>query len=92
MEQKKGFFNRVGTNLLGMMRDKQTPRRDKFLMVAGILYFISPIDLIPEGLLTVFGYTDDLAVLIGTFSLIRKNYKRYVERRHSTIIDVTDYE
>lgn len=83
-----GFFS----NLIGMMKDKETPFRDKALIIGGIVYIISPIDLIPEGILLFLGYGDDLAVLLGTIGLIRKNYKRYMERQRSSVIDVTNYE
>lgn len=76
-------------NFFGMMRDRATPCRDKILIVIGLVYLLSPIDLIPEAVLTVLGLTDDLAVLIGTISLIRNNYKRYVNRQN-VILDVTD--
>lgn len=76
-------------NFFGMMRDRAIPRRDKILIVIGLVYLLSPIDLIPEAVLTVLGLTDDLAVLIGTVFLIRNNYKRYVNRQN-VILDVTD--
>lgn len=85
MQRTKGFFNRIAANFFGMMRDKQTPLRDRILIVLGIVYIISPIDLIPEGLFAILGYGDDLAVLAGTFALVRKNYKQYVERQMQVI-------
>lgn len=95
MRQKENFFIRTVKNFLGnffgMMRDHETPRRDKILIVLGLVYFLSPIDLIPEAVFSVFGLTDDLAVLWGTVSLIRKQYKRYVNR-NQVILDVTDYK
>ncbi|MFD2169694.1 YkvA family protein [Tumebacillus lipolyticus] len=70
-----GFFE----NVVGMFKDKQTPVRDKLLIAGGVVYIISPIDLIPDFLLLV-GYVDDFACLIGTVTLFYKTYNRYVRR------------
>lgn len=43
------------------MRDKGVPLRKKIIIVAGILYLISPIDLIPEPIL-LFGAVDDIVL------------------------------
>lgn len=75
MSQKPSFLQ----NVKGMFLDKETPIRDKWLIVGGILYILSPIDLIPDFIL-LLGYTDDLAVAIGTFTLFRKSYNAYVKR------------
>ncbi|ASS74296.1 hypothetical protein CIG75_04380 [Tumebacillus algifaecis] len=72
---KPGFFQ----NVVGMFKDPHTPRRDKLLIAGGIVYIISPIDLIPDFLFLV-GYADDLACLVGTASLFYKTYNRYVKR------------
>jgi uncharacterized membrane protein YkvA (DUF1232 family) len=43
------------------LKDKTVPLRKKFLIVIGILYFLWPIDLIPNPIL-LFGIIDDLVV------------------------------
>jgi uncharacterized membrane protein YkvA (DUF1232 family) len=73
--KKPTFFQ----NVVGMFQDKRTPLRDKLLIIGGVLYLLSPIDLVPD-LLALLGYTDDLAVLIGTFRLFRRTYNEYVRR------------
>jgi uncharacterized membrane protein YkvA (DUF1232 family) len=42
--------------------DKDVPTGKKVKLVAGIAYFISPIDLLPEGLIGPIGYLDDIAL------------------------------
>ncbi|NNG25881.1 MAG: DUF1232 domain-containing protein [Ignavibacteriaceae bacterium] len=42
--------------------DKEVSSGKKVKLVAAIAYFISPIDLIPEGLVGPIGYLDDIAV------------------------------
>ncbi|MGB8953840.1 MAG: YkvA family protein [Tumebacillaceae bacterium] len=75
MADKPGFVK----NVVAMFKDRGTPLRDKALMIGGVAYFVSPIDLIPD-FIALLGYTDDLGVLIGTGMLFSKSYKRYVNR------------
>lgn len=43
------------------LRDKTVPKRKKLIIVLGILYFLTPIDLIPAPVL-IFGFMDDLVL------------------------------
>lgn len=43
------------------MKDKSVPKRKKLIIILGILYFLSPIDLIPAPIL-IFGIVDDLLI------------------------------
>ena len=51
-----------------------------FLMVglALLIYLVSPIDLIPEGLFGIFGLADDLFVLVCTVVYATGVYRAYV--------------
>lgn len=46
----------------GLMRDGRVSVLDRGLLVAAVLYVLSPLDLIPD-VLGVFGLTDDLFLL-----------------------------
>lgn len=72
---KPSFFQ----NVVGMFKDKHTPLRDKLLIAGGTVYILSPVDLIPD-LIMLLGYTDDLAVLIGTYRVFRRAYNAYMRR------------
>ena len=48
--------------LCKLMFDSRVPGREKKKVAAAIAYFISPIDLIPEGLVGPAGYIDDVAL------------------------------
>jgi uncharacterized membrane protein YkvA (DUF1232 family) len=48
--------------LLQSIKSPKTPLRAKAVCVGALLYFISPIDLIPDNI-PVLGYLDDIAVL-----------------------------
>jgi len=43
--------------------DKRAPKLPKILLVAAIIYFVSPLDFIPDIAIPGLGYLDDLAVL-----------------------------
>ena len=49
--------------------DSRTPLRGKGTLLAALVYFIMPADIIPDFLLGL-GFTDDMTVLITAMSLI----------------------
>ncbi len=48
--------------LCKLTADSNIPSNKKLKLVAGIAYFISPVDLLPEMFLGPIGYLDDIAV------------------------------
>lgn len=48
--------------MVQLTRDKRVPRIQKAKLGGAILYFLSPIDLLPEAILGPIGYLDDVAV------------------------------
>ncbi|MCQ2011164.1 DUF1232 domain-containing protein [Sporolactobacillus sp. STSJ-5] len=46
-----------------MAKSPNVPAKDKAMIIAGLAYFILPIDVVPD-FIPVAGYSDDLAVLI----------------------------
>jgi uncharacterized membrane protein YkvA (DUF1232 family) len=47
-------------------------------MVAGLIYIISPIDLVPEAFLLVFGLADDAVVAVIIAKLILNETERFL--------------
>ena len=45
-----------------LLFDKEVSSKDKTILAAVIAYFVSPIDLIPEAIMGMFGYMDDIAL------------------------------
>ena len=50
--------------------DRATPVRAKGILVGALAYFILPVDAVPD-LLLGLGFTDDLAVLLAAFNVVR---------------------
>ena len=60
--------------------DDDTPMWARATIVGALLYFISPIDAIPD-FIPGLGYTDDLAVLIGALGVVAAHIKREHKER-----------
>ncbi len=75
-------YARVAT---AMARDPRVPSASKAMMVAGGLYLVSPIDLVP-GFIPVAGQLDDLyVVLLGLQQAIRTSPADVVEQHFTTV-------
>lgn len=48
--------------LVKLTGDSRVPAAEKAKLVAAIAYFISPLDLMPEGLMGPAGYADDIVI------------------------------
>ena len=46
-----------------LLHDKDVPLHHKAYVIGALGYFILPFDLIPESILPVIGFTDDVAVM-----------------------------
>ncbi|HFC8465722.1 TPA: YkvA family protein [Neisseria subflava] len=55
-----------------LWESEHTPKRAKMIIVGTLVYFLSPIDSIPD-LLIPFGFSDDIAVIALVYSQM-KNY------------------
>lgn len=63
---------RVAREVVDFLRDRDVSRRDKAIVLGGLLYFVFPLDLVPD-LLLPFGYADD-AVVLGAVTLVAKRF------------------
>ena len=50
-----------------LWESEHTPKRAKMIIVGALVYFLSPIDSIPD-LLIPFGFSDDIAVIALVYS------------------------
>lgn len=53
-----------------MLQDDKVSLQHKAYIVGALGYFILPIDLIPDGILPVIGFTDDIAVMTLILKLV----------------------
>jgi len=59
--------------------DPATPRRVKAILLGALVYFITPVDLIPD-IIAGLGFTDDAAVFWAAFNSVRNHVQpRHVE-------------
>ncbi|HDS09939.1 MAG TPA: DUF1232 domain-containing protein [Firmicutes bacterium] len=50
-----------------LFRDKRIPSKLKLMLIGSLIYFISPLDLIPEMFIWFIGYIDDGFLLVLAF-------------------------
>ncbi|MEO5976233.1 MAG: YkvA family protein [Chryseolinea sp.] len=60
---------------LGHYRD--VPWRAMLALLAAVIYFLNPLDLIPD-IIPVFGLTDDFAVLIWVYNAVGEEIEKFL--------------
>nr|WP_314495061.1 DUF1232 domain-containing protein [uncultured Chryseobacterium sp.] len=88
----KGFVKKIPDifRMVRMWKRGEYPMRsiDIILPLLGLLYVISPIDLLPEVAIPVLGVMDDIAVLSLTIPKLLKEVDKFLlweaERKYST--------
>jgi uncharacterized membrane protein YkvA (DUF1232 family) len=68
--------------LCKLTADSEIPSNKKIKLVAGIAYFISPIDLLPEAFLGPIGYLDDIAVAAFILNDLLNEVDPQIVRKH----------
>ncbi len=81
-EGKMAEVRREGLLLWKLAKDTVTGRyrglkkRNLFLIVAGLMYLVNPMDIVPDFIFAV-GFADDVAVLMYVFKKLDKEIKAY---------------
>ncbi len=73
---KKISFAKDVVALYNYMKDKYVPWYRKTIVVGALIYFISPIDTIPD-LTPLVGYLDDLGVITAVIKFLGNEIKAY---------------
>jgi len=71
--------------LYAFMRDPRAPTQGKVVAIGALLYFILPVDLIPD-VLPIIGFVDDAAVIAGAVSFLNTQlagYRRAERKRNA---------
>ena len=66
-------------------RYQQIQWKSILLIIAAIIYFISPIDLLPD-LLPITGLTDDLGVLLWVYNTVNTEIEKFLTWEKSTLV------
>ncbi|MCD8268852.1 MAG: DUF1232 domain-containing protein [Parabacteroides sp.] len=64
-----------------MLQDNSVSLQHKAYIVGALGYFILPIDLIPDGILPVIGFTDDIAVMTLVLRLVKDSITPEIKAR-----------
>jgi uncharacterized membrane protein YkvA (DUF1232 family) len=81
---KKISFAKDILALVNYMRDSYVPWYRKTIVVAALIYFISPIDAVPD-LTPFFGYLDDLGVITALLKYLGSELTPYYSRDYRII-------
>lgn len=68
--------------LIKAMLDSRIDAKYKTLIGSGILYFISPIDVLPEGLIGPGGFIDDIIVATYVINLLLNKFSPEIIEEH----------
>ncbi|MDA8229037.1 MAG: YkvA family protein [Desulfitobacterium hafniense] len=88
----KGFLDKLEL-LLALFKDwingeyKDVPKRSLILLVAGLLYFVTPPDMVPD-FIPVAGFLDDATVIGFIVNQISKDLDKYREWREKRTKDL----
>ena len=72
---------KVGATVLLPVQDDKVSLQHKAYIVGALGYFILPIDLIPDGILPVIGFTDDIAVMTLVLKLVKDSITPEIKAR-----------
>jgi uncharacterized membrane protein YkvA (DUF1232 family) len=86
-EKQEGRLRRVWADLSALLRlarawtcgrYRQAPWRSIVLAFAAILYFLNPMDIVPDALLA-FGYLDDATVIAWVVRSIQRDLDKFLQ-------------
>jgi len=70
-----------------LLKDPRVPLWPKLIFGAALAYVVSPVDLIPDFLVPVFGAADDVVVLIAASRYFLQNCPPEVLQEHVRALD-----
>ena len=73
------LFSRI-KGIIPMLKDKEVAWWKKTILIAGFIYLLLPVDLIPP-LVPVFGWLDDVLIWVAILYFMGKELDRYVPSR-----------
>lgn len=70
-----------------VMKSKDTPRKDKLLILSTLSYLVLPIDILDAKRLPIIGWFDEIASLSVTYQKVCKNITPEIEMQVEDILD-----
>jgi uncharacterized membrane protein YkvA (DUF1232 family) len=95
-ENNASFMENLGT-LRRMVRAykqgdyREVPWRSVTLVIATLLYFVSPLDFIPD-VLPILGLTDDIALIIWVSNSIKSDIENFRSWEHQQITPINEQQ
>jgi uncharacterized membrane protein YkvA (DUF1232 family) len=86
VKEKFMILGRI-TKAYALGRYREVPWKTMLTIVAGIVYFISPIDLIPD-FIPITGLTDDVGVLLWIFNSVSKEVEKFLNWEKSESVSL----
>ena len=73
--------------LFYVMKSKNTPWKDKMLILSTLSYLVLPIDILDAKRLPIIGWFDEIASLSVTYQKVCKNITPEIEMKVEDILD-----
>lgn len=70
-----------------VMVSKDTPKKDKALILSTLSYLVLPIDILDAKRLPIIGWFDEIASLSVTYQKVCKNITPEIETKVDTLLD-----
>ncbi len=65
-----------------LMQDPRTPFYLKLLVILAIVYFVMPMDLLPDYFIPGVGYIDDFVIMSWAIRLFLKRVPEYLKKEY----------
>lgn len=76
--------------IVRLMRDTRVPLWMRAIPILGLVYLISPIELLPDVTLLPFGFLDDLVVIVLCLTVFMALAPREIVKDHVSWLDAAD--
>ncbi len=76
--------------IVELMRDNRVPLWMRAIPIVGVVYLISPVELLPDFALLPFGILDDLVVIVACLTVFMLAVPREIVDDHLSWLDAAD--
>lgn len=70
-----------------VMKSKDTPGKDKLLILSTLSYLVLPIDILDARRIPIIGWIDEIASLSVTYQKVRDNITPEIEAKTDALLD-----